>query len=185
MQENNENNEMNQSDLSDVNQANNTSDEVNKQTNTEVSEEEQLQQELIKERNQFVRLYAEFENYKKRTAKEKEDYFYMANENLLLDLMPVLDDFERALAQMKERGNEDDIKGVELIQTKFYDVLRYKGLRKIEVKQGDDFNSDIQEAVTQIPAPSPDLVGKVVDVVETGYTLGDKIIRYPKVVVGK
>ncbi len=178
-------NETNPEEVSGTNKVEKESVEENVQTETPLNELEQLQAELIKERNQFVRLYAEFDNYKKRIAKEKEDYFYMANENLILDLIPVLDDFERALAQMKERGHEDDIKGVELIQNKFYDVLRHKGLRKIEVKKGDDFNPDLQEAITQIPASSPDLVGKVMDVVETGYKLGDKIIRYPKVVVGK
>ncbi|TBX68707.1 nucleotide exchange factor GrpE [Flavobacterium silvisoli] len=151
----------------------------------ELSVEAQLQEELAKEKDKFLRLFAEFENFKKRTTKERIDLFRTANQEVLQALLPVLDDFDRALAQIAKSEDDVMLKGVELIHEKLKSTLVSKGLEQVEVKTGDDFNPDFAEAITQIPAPSDELKGKVVDVVEKGYKLGDKIIRFPKVVIGQ
>lgn len=150
----------------------------------ELSVEEQLTQELAVERDKHIRLFAEFENYKKRTTKERIDLFKTANQEVLLALLPVLDDFDRALVEIKKTEDELMLKGVELIHDKLKNTLSAKGLEEVEVRTGDAFNADFAEAITQIPAPTPDLKGKIVDVLEKGYKLGDKIIRFPKVVIG-
>lgn len=147
--------------------------------------EEQLQEELVKEKDKFLRLFAEFENYKKRTTKERIDLFKTANQEVLQAMLPVLDDFDRAWAQISKSQEEALVTGVQLIHDKLKSTLVSKGLEEVEVKAGDAFDADYAEAITQIPAPSDDLKGKVVDVIEKGYKLGDKIIRYPKVVVGQ
>ena len=133
-----------------------------------------------------MRLFAEFENYKKRTSKERIDLFKTASQDVMVAMLPVLDDFERALMHIEEDKEAEELrKGVLLIYNKLYTTLEQKGLSKIEVNNGDAFNADNHEAVTQIPAPSEDLKGKIIDVVERGYKLGDKIIRFPKVVIGQ
>ncbi|MEZ0005634.1 molecular chaperone GrpE [Flavobacterium sp. 28YEA47A] len=151
----------------------------------ELSVEEQLTQDLAAEKDKFIRLFAEFENYKRRTAKERIDLFKTANQEVLLALLPVLDDFDRAKIEISKSGDESLLKGVELIHEKLKTTLASKGLEEVEVKAGDSFDADFAEAITQIPAPSNDLKGKIVDVVEKGYKLGDKIIRFPKVVIGQ
>lgn len=151
----------------------------------EKSLEEQLSEDLAKEKDKFLRLFAEFENYKKRTAKERIDLYKTANQDVLVALLPVLDDFERAAAEIGKSGDENLLKGVELIHEKLRSTLTSKGLETVEVRAGDGFNADYAEAITQIPAPTPDLKGKIVDVLEKGYKLGDKIIRFPKVVIGQ
>ena len=150
----------------------------------ELSVEEQLAKDLAVEKDKFLRLFAEFENYKRRTAKERMELFKTANQEVLLAVLPVMDDFDRAMVEIKK--SEDDIltKGVELIYEKLKTTLVTKGLEEVEIKTGDIFNADFAEAITQIPAPSPNLKGKIVDVIEKGYKLGDKIIRFPKVVIG-
>lgn len=150
----------------------------------ELSVEEQLQEELAKEKDKFLRLFAEFENYKKRTAKERIDLFKTANQEVLQAMLPVLDDFDRAWAQISKSQEEALVTGVQLIHDKLKSTLVSKGLEEVEVKAGDAFDADFAEAITQIPAPSDDLKGKIVDVIEKGYKLGDKIIRFPKVVIG-
>ncbi|MCV9931014.1 nucleotide exchange factor GrpE [Flavobacterium sp. LS1R47] len=150
----------------------------------ELSVEEQLAQDLAKEKDKFLRLFAEFENYKKRTSKERMDLFKTANQEVLLSMLPVLDDFDRALIEINKSDDELLAKGVELIYDKLKSTLVSKGLEQVEVRAGDAFNADYAEAITQIPAPSDKLKGKIVDVLEKGYKLGDKIIRYPKVVIG-
>lgn len=150
----------------------------------ELSVEEQLAQDLAKEKDKFLRLFAEFENYKKRTSKERIDLFKTANQDVLLAMLPVLDDFDRALVEINKSDDELLAKGVELIYDKLKSALTAKGLEQVEVRAGDAFNADFAEAITQIPAPSDKLKGKIVDVLEKGYKLGDKIIRYPKVVIG-
>ncbi len=150
----------------------------------ELSVEEQLAQDLAKEKDKFLRLFAEFENYKKRTSKERIDLFKTANQDVLLAMLPVLDDFDRALVEINKSEDELLAKGVELIYDKLKNTLVSKGLEQVEVRAGDAFNADYAEAITQIPAPSDKLKGKIVDVLEKGYKLGDKIIRYPKVVIG-
>src|SRR5690606_41357624 len=132
-----------------------------------------------------LRLFAEFENYKKRTNRERLELFKTAGQDLMLSLLPVLDDFDRANNEISKAKDKNLLKGVELIQTKLKDTLKAKGLEEVEVKAGDSFDADVHEAVTQIAAPSEKLKGKIVDVVEKGYKLGDRIIRYPKVVTGK
>ncbi|WP_394338158.1 nucleotide exchange factor GrpE [Flavobacterium arcticum] len=150
----------------------------------ELTEEEKLREELAKEKDKFLRLFAEFENYKKRTSKERMELFKTANQEVLLALLPVMDDFDRALAEIAKSEDELLLKGVELIHNKFSDTLKSKGLEQVELKAGDNFDADFAEAITQIPAPSDKLKGKIVDVIEKGYKLGDKIIRFPKVVLG-
>lgn len=139
---------------------------------------------LAEEKDRYIRLYAEFENYKKRTAKEKMEFFQYANQDMMISMLGVLDDFERALKEIAKNGNASDLQGVELIYQKFKNRLTEKGLKPIEVNAGDTFNVDFHEAITQIPAPSEELKGKIVDVIETGYTLSDKVIRFAKVVTG-
>ncbi len=155
------------------------------ETAEELSVEAQLQEELAKEKDKFLRLFAEFENFKKRTAKERIDLFKTANQEVLQAMLPVLDDFDRAMVQIAKSDDELLLKGVELIHEKLKSTLVSKGLEQVELNAGDDFNADFAEAITQIPAPSADLKGKIVDVVEKGYKLGDKIIRFPKVVIGQ
>ena len=139
---------------------------------------------LAEEKDRYIRLFAEFENYKKRTSKEKMDYFQFANQDMMISMLGVLDDFERAIKEIAKNGNEADLQGVELIYQKLKNKLTEKGLKSMEVNTGDTFNVDHHEAITQIPSPSPELKGKIVDVIETGYTLGDKVIRFAKVVTG-
>ena len=139
---------------------------------------------LAEEKDRYIRLYAEFENYKKRTSKEKMEFFQYANQDMMISMLGVLDDFERAIKEIAKNGNAADLQGVELIYNKFKNKLTEKGLKPMEVNAGDTFNVDFHEAITQIPAPSEDLKGKIVDVIETGYTLGDKVIRFAKVVTG-
>ena len=157
---------------------------VSENQQPEVTVEEQLQDELAKEKDKFLRLFAEFENYKKRTSKERIDLFKTANQEVLQAMLPVVDDFDRAWAQISKSEDESLVKGVELIKEKLKSILVSKGLEEVEIKAGDAFDADFAEAITQIPAPSEDLKGKIVDVIEKGYKLGDKIIRFPKVIIG-
>jgi molecular chaperone GrpE len=152
-----------------------------KQENAESTIEEQLAQE----KDKFLRLFAEFENYKKRTTKERIDLFKTAGREVITALLPVLDDFDRALPEIKKSADADTLKGIELIQNKFKEVLKSKGLTEISVEAGSEFDSEVHDAITQIPAPEEKLKGKIIDTVEKGYTLGDQIIRHPKVVVGQ
>ncbi|MFC4739668.1 nucleotide exchange factor GrpE [Flavobacterium ponti] len=168
-------------------------DEVNGETvsenqevqQPELSVEEQLQEDLAKEKDKFLRLFAEYDNFKKRTAKERIDLFKSANQEVLQSMLPVLDDFDRAMNEISKSNEEVLVKGVELIHEKLKSTLVSKGLEIVDVKAGDVFDADFAEAITQIPAPSDDLKGKIVDVIEKGYKLGDKIIRFPKVVIGQ
>ncbi|WP_121314377.1 MULTISPECIES: nucleotide exchange factor GrpE [unclassified Flavobacterium] len=155
------------------------------ETAEELSVEAQLEEELAKEKDKFLRLFAEFENFKKRTTKERIDLFKTANQEVLQAMLPVLDDFDRAMVQIAKTEDEVLLKGVELIHEKLKNTLVSKGLEQVDIRPGDSFNADFAEAITQIPAPSDDLKGKIVDVVEKGYKLGDKIIRFPKVVIGQ
>ena len=158
------------------------------QENKEVeAKEEPTVEELIQvEKDKYLRLFAEFENYKKRTSKERIELFKTAGQEVMTVLLPILDDFERALTHIEDDKEAEELrKGVLLIYQKMVKTLEQKGLTKIEVKSGDDFDAEVHQAITQIPAPSDDLKGKIIDCVENGYKLGDKIIRHPKVVVGQ
>jgi molecular chaperone GrpE len=148
------------------------------------NEVEKLNQEVGKERDNFLRLFAEFENYKKRTSKERIELFSTANKELMTALLPILDDFERGLNEIEKSSDKALLEGMQLICNKFKNTLSQKGLKDMEVKQGDSFDPEVHEAITQIPAPSKKLKGKIIDVVEKGYKLGESIIRFPKVVIG-
>ena len=143
------------------------------------------EEELAQEKDKFLRLFAEFENYKRRTAKERIELIKTATNDLMKSILPVLDDFERGLAEIKKAKDKELLKGMELIYKKLLSTLESKGLVKIKVKKGEEFNPEIHEAITQIPAPNKKMVGKIIDILENGYKLGDSVIRYPKVVVGK
>lgn len=175
---------MNQENTATDNAAQATVEETAVEAAETLTPEQKLQEELAQEKDKFLRLFAEFENYKRRTAKERIDLFKTANQEVLQALLPVIDDFDRALIEIKK--SEDDIllKGVELIYDKFTSTLTSKGLEMVSVQAGDVFDADYAEAITQIPSPTPELKGKIVDVIEKGYKLGDKIIRFPKVIVG-
>jgi molecular chaperone GrpE len=150
--------------------------------------EEQLEKaemDLLELKDKHIRLQAEFDNYRKRTLKERIDLMKSANESLLISLLPVIDDFDRANQTLDIVEEESPVKeGVKLIYNKFQEFLKQNGVKEIEAK-GKDFNTDLHEAITKIPAPSEELVGKVVDVVQKGYFLNDKVIRFAKVVIGE
>ncbi len=149
-----------------------------------LAEKEELEQKYNELNDRFLRLYSEFDNFRKRTAKEKLELIKSASQDLVVDLLPVLDDFERGLKAFEDHHADPElIKGVELIYNKFYNILKQRGLKPME-SMGKEFNTDWHEALTNIPAPSEEMKGKVVDVIQTGYLLNDKVIRYAKVVVG-
>ncbi|MGB1383963.1 MAG: nucleotide exchange factor GrpE [Flavobacteriales bacterium] len=150
----------------------------------EAGEAEAQAEEATDWQDKYLRLYAEFDNFRKRTMRERGDLIRNASMDVLEKLLPVLDDFDRASANPSDDANVTR-EGQALIHTKLRQLLEAQGLAKMEVKQGDAFDVDLHEAITNIPAPTPDLAGKVVDVVEPGYTLNDKIMRYAKVVVGQ
>ena len=149
-----------------------------------LSAEEKLQEELAKEKDKFLRLFAEFENFKKRTSKERMDLYKTAGQEVIVALLPVMDDFDRALKELSKSEDKEMYKGVELISAKFKETLKNKGLEQIEVGEGDVFDAEVHEAITQIPAPNKKMKGKIIDVIEKGFKLGERIIRHPKVVVG-
>lgn len=145
---------------------------------------ERAQQEVAELKDKYLRLYADFENFRRRTAKEKLDLIGNANEGLLQALIPVVDDFERAMQSIDKTDDIAAVKeGVGLIYAKLYKTLEGKGLKPM-VSKGEPFDADLHESVTQFPAPSDDLKGKVIDEVEKGYYLNDKVIRFAKVIVG-
>ena len=144
-----------------------------------------IKADLEESKDKYLRLYSEFENFRRRTAKEKLEMVGSANEGLIQMLLPIIDDFERAEKSMSEAEDIQSVKeGVELIFNKFKSILEQKGVKQIEVDKGSEFDLELHEAITQIPAPEDELKGKVVDVVEKGYTLNDKVIRFSKVVTG-
>jgi molecular chaperone GrpE len=182
---------MSKKDIIEEQEINNEQETVQVEENQEVEAEavieEPTPEELLQaEKDKFLRLFAEFENYKKRTTRERIELFKTAGQEVMTSLLPVVDDFERALSHIEENKETEELrKGVLLIYQKLYNTLEQKGLSKVETSAGDIFDAEIHEAITQIPAPSKDLKGKVIDCVEKGYKLGDKIIRYPKVVIGQ
>jgi molecular chaperone GrpE len=164
-----------------------TPKESGKETEEKVTEsqESKLESEVADLKDKYLRLYSDFENFRKRTAKERIDLIKTASEEVLKDLIPVVDDFERAF---KAAENETDVakikEGSQLIFHKLVRVLESKGLKVMDDLIGKPFDAETQEAITQIPAPNENMKGAVVDVVEKGYTLGDKVVRYAKVVTG-
>ena len=160
----------------------------NKPENKEVeknSSENEIQKEDQDFKEKYIRLYSEYENYRKRTAKEKIDLITNASENVIKELLPILDDFERAIDNNKNVEDASVLKeGFDLIYSKMHKGLINQGLKPMEAN-GKDFDSEIHEAITKIPAPNEKLKGKVVDVIEKGYQINEKVIRYAKVVVGE
>jgi len=166
----------------------NATDEVEETIEDETpeqSEEEKLTKKVDELNDKYVRLSAEFDNYRRRTLKEKMELSKSAGEGLLLSLLPVVDDFDRALAHIDEAKDIDALKeGIKLIYNKFNEYLKQQGVKEIDAKE-KDFDTDLHEAVTKIPAPTEDMKGKVIDCLEKGYTLNEKVIRFSKVVVGE
>lgn len=160
---------------------------VNNEENTAETANESVRDfeaELLEKDDKYLRLYAEFENYKRRTLAERIELFKTAGQEIMLAMIPVLDDFERALKAMENATDVASVKeGIDLVSHKFKNTLVAKGLKPME-SIGQTFNADLHEAITNIPAPSEDMKDKVIDEVEKGYYLGDKVIRYAKVVVG-
>lgn len=142
-----------------------------------------LQAELTEQKDKYIRLYSEFENFRRRTAKEKIEMIASANEQLVKSLLPVADDFERAEKSFKDRTDKE-LEGFFLIYNKFKKTLDQYGVKVMDLGPGSDFDADVHEAITQIPAPNEKLKGKIVDVVEKGYLQNDKVIRFAKVVIG-
>ena len=166
--------------------ADKVSDKKSKRFKIRHAQEKALEEEKAKYaelNDKYLRLFSEFDNHRKRTAKEKLDLMATASENVIKDILPVLDDFERALQNMEKNGNEADLQGVTLIFNKLKDTLKKKGLEEIEAMNAE-FNTDEHEALTMIPAPEEDKKGKVLDVIQKGYKLNGKVIRFARVVVG-
>ena len=164
------NNQENLKDTENMSEPNNNSD---------------LTEKLEKEKDRYIRLFAEFDNYKKRLIKDRQDLLKYSDKDILESLLPVLDDFDRAITELEKK--EDDLsvlEGVKLIYNKLFNTLKDRGLTVIDVKAGDDFNIDYHEAITQVPSPDESLKGKIIDVVQKGYLLHEKVIRYAKVVIG-
>ncbi|WP_185851058.1 nucleotide exchange factor GrpE [Blattabacterium cuenoti] len=146
---------------------------------------QKIKDNLEKEKDKFLRLFAEFENYKKRIQKEKLDFLRSVHQQIIIDFIPILDDLERSLKELKKSKDEIILQGVSLIKEKFIKILKEKGLNKIKIKKGDDFNTDFHEAITQIPAIKESLKGKIIEIIENGYVLQEKVIRHAKVITGK
>ena len=156
-----------------------------KSSNNNSLKADDLKIELSEAKDKYLRLFAEFENFKKRTAKERLELFKTAGQDIISSLLTVLDDFNRAEKQYKKDDLTSEIEGFILIGNKLKDILKNHDLEEILTKQGDEFDSEKHEAISQLPVSSKSKKGKIIDVVEKGYQLGEKIIRYPKVVVGK
>ncbi len=151
------------------------------------SEEElkKIQNELNELKDKHIRLQAEFDNFRKRTLKEKMELMKSAGESILVNILPVIDDFDRAIQMMGAKEEGDPVAdGVKLIYNKFQEFLKQNGIKEIDAKE-KDFDTDLHEAIVKIPAPSEELKGKNVDVIQKGYMLNDKIIRFAKVVIGE
>ena len=155
------------------------------QEETVLSKEEQLELDVKEQKDKYLRLFAEFENFRKRTSKERIELFKTAAQDVMQAMLTVMDDFDRASKEINKSEDKALVEGVNLIHNKLTEALKSKGLEVMNVNAGDVFDADLHEAVTQIPAPDKKMKGKIIDVLEKGYTLGDKIIRFPKVVTGK
>jgi len=162
--------------------------EVNPESITEeegeISEVDQLTTEIEEHKDKYLRLYSEFDNFRRRTAKEKMELTKTATEELAVSLLSVVDDFERSLKAFENEQNSTFKEGVELVYQKLVKILEQRGVKAMEIKGGDHFDAEVHEAISQIPAPNKKLVGKIVDVVEKGYFLNDKVVRFAKVVTG-
>lgn len=189
MEENQTTENTNQKDMVDENETVNN-EEIASEENAEaspeaeLSEEEKLKAEATEWNNKYLRLYAEFDNFKRRTSKERLDLMQMAGKDIIVDLLTVLDDFERAQKSMETANDIEAVKeGVNLIHHKLKNLLGSKGLKEMKAV-GEEFDAEIHEGITNVPAPSEDLKGKVLEEIEKGYYLNDKVIRYAKVIIG-
>ena len=149
------------------------------------NEPEKTDEYFNKERDRYLRLFADFDNYRRRTIKEREELIATAGKDILSAMLPIVDDFDRALVELSKTADENTLEGVKLIYNKLINTLKSKGLERMDVAPNDVFDSEIHDAITLIPAPSPEYKGRIVDVVQAGYKLGDKVIRFPKVVVAQ
>ena len=164
-------------------------DSVNEDTSAALEESdespyEKLEAELAEAKDKYLRLYSEFDNYRRRTAKEKLEMMQTAGEKIVVSLLPVIDDFARAEQSLAAGDTQSIIEGMKLISDKFMKQLVAEGLKKMDTSPGSDFDPEYHDAITQVPAPSKKLKGKIVDTIEEGYFLGDKVIRHAKVVTG-
>jgi molecular chaperone GrpE len=152
----------------------------------QISEAEEWQNKYQEINDKYLRLYSEFDNFRKRTAKERLDVIQSASKDVLSELIPILDDFERSMASFEDAKEVEPLKeGVRLVHGKLFGVMEKQGFKYMEVKAGDEFDAELHEAITKIPAPTEDLKGKIVDVLERGCLLHDKVLRFPKVVIGE
>ena len=175
----NELNEQNEAEVS-----NEQVEEISAET-AEPAEDVVMAEKLNELNDKYLRLSAEFDNYRRRTLKEKMELTKTAGESILLALLPVIDDFDRALAHIDDAKNVESLKeGIKLIHTKFNDFLGQQGMKEIEARD-KEFDTDLHEAITKIPAPTAEMKGKVIDCIEKGYTLHEKVVRFSKVVVGE
>ncbi len=160
------------------------SDPAQQPVAVETDDTAKLTAELAEMKDKYVRLYSDFENFRRRTSREKLDYLKSANEEMMVALLPVLDDFERAIKFSGEADDADPAKeGLRIVYNRLYKTLEQKGLKPMKTK-GQAFNPDLHEAITQSPAPSPELKGRIMDEVEKGYLLNDKVIRFAKIIIG-
>lgn len=151
---------------------------------TPLSDEDKLKAEATEWQNKYLRLYAEFDNFKRRTSKERLELLQVAGKDVIVDLLPVLDDFERAQKSIETASDIDAVKeGVKLVHHKLKNILGQKGLKEMN-SLGAEFDAEMHEGITSIPAPSKDMKGKILDELEKGYYLNDKVIRFAKVIIG-
>jgi molecular chaperone GrpE len=172
-----------------VEEAEGDEEQINNEEEVEPIEEEdqvaKLQAELEESKDKYLRLYSEFENFRRRNAKERLELIKNANEELILRLLPVMDDFERGKkAIKKDKEQESAVEGFKLVYGNLKNILKQSGLKAMKIKPGSEFDVEFHEAISQIPAPKKSLKGKIVDVIEEGYYLNDKVIRFAKVVIG-
>ena len=174
-----------QDDTQPVNAGTNVTDDVNFPEDMAEGTIEKLQEEIAEQKEKYLRLYAEFDNFKRRTAKERIDIMQTAGKEVIISLLDVLDDCDRAEKQIQESGQKDAVtEGVQLVFNKLRSTLAAKGLKPMDVK-GKEFDADFEEAISQIPAQDESMKGKIIDEVLKGYLLNDKIIRFAKVVIGQ
>ena len=174
--------------LTEQQEAQNKKESKKDKANKKSKVEEQLEiaeTELLEMKDKHIRLQAEFDNYRKRTLKERMELLKTASESLLISILPVIDDFDRAVQTLDMVEEDSHLKdGVMLIYSKFQDFLKQNGVKEIEAKD-QPFDTDLHEAITKFPAPSEEMKGKIIDVVQKGYYLNDKVIRHSKVVIGE
>ncbi len=158
---------------------------IEEEPKNKLSEKERLEKELSEMKDKYLRTFAEFDNYRKRTMKERQDIIKLASKDALSALLPAVNDFERAIKMAASEDNDEHVpEGIVMIYNKLFKALEQQGIKQMET-DGKDFDPELHEALTRIPAPTEELKGKIIDTIEKGYYLNDKIIRHAKVVVGQ